>query len=65
MVSSAALPDSGYRGQELDVGGREKLTGGRSLSLTLQRLYIWEKKLYNEVKVCIYNVKYSAWFLFK
>ncbi|KAK1618762.1 hypothetical protein QYE76_024279 [Lolium multiflorum] len=50
MVSSTALPDSGYRGQELDVGGREKLTGGRSLSLTLQRLYIWEKKLYNEVK---------------
>ncbi|XP_047079845.1 protein ROLLING AND ERECT LEAF 2-like [Lolium rigidum] len=50
MVSSTALPDSGYRGEELDVGGREKLTGGRSLSLTLQRLYIWEKKLYNEVK---------------
>ncbi|XP_047079570.1 protein ROLLING AND ERECT LEAF 2-like [Lolium rigidum] len=50
MVSSTALPDSGFRGEELDVGGREKLTGGRSLSLTLQRLYIWEKKLYNEVK---------------
>ncbi|KAM0829373.1 hypothetical protein ACQ4PT_066913 [Festuca glaucescens] len=50
MVSSTALPDSGYRGEDLGVGGREKVTGGRSLSLTLQRLYIWEKKLYNEVK---------------
>jgi len=50
MVSSTALPNSGYRREELDVGGREKVAGGRSLSLTLQRLYIWEKKLYNEVK---------------
>ncbi|CAM0944693.1 unnamed protein product [Alopecurus aequalis] len=44
------VPDSGYRREELDVGGREKVVGGRSLSLTLQRLYVWEKKLYNEVK---------------
>lgn len=24
----------------------------RNLSSTLQKLYLWEKKLYNEVKVC-------------
>ena len=26
--------------------------GSRNLSSTLQKLYLWEKKLYNEVKVC-------------
>jgi hypothetical protein len=56
MLSSIALPNSRYKSEELDVGGvgGEKVVGGRSLSLTLQKLYIWEKKLYNEVKVCIY-----------
>jgi hypothetical protein len=56
MLSSIALPNSRYKTEELDVGGvgGEKVVGGRSLSLTLQKLYIWEKKLYNEVKVCIY-----------
>lgn len=49
MVSAIALPNSVYGGEELDIGG-EKVVGGRSLSLTLQKLYIWEKKLYNEVK---------------
>uniref|UniRef100_A0A0D9VJA9 DUF632 domain-containing protein n=1 Tax=Leersia perrieri TaxID=77586 RepID=A0A0D9VJA9_9ORYZ len=51
MVSVIALPHSGYGGVDLlDVGGGEKVVGGRSLSLTLQKLYIWEKKLYDEVK---------------
>ncbi|XP_062219866.1 protein ALTERED PHOSPHATE STARVATION RESPONSE 1-like [Phragmites australis] len=50
MVSAIALPHSDLGGVELlDVGG-EKVVGGRSLSLTLQKLYIWEKKLYEEVK---------------
>lgn len=26
--------------------------GSRNLSSTLQKLYLWEKKLYKEVKVC-------------
>ncbi|XP_006647664.3 protein ALTERED PHOSPHATE STARVATION RESPONSE 1-like [Oryza brachyantha] len=51
MVSVIALPHSEYRGGDLlDVGVGEKVVGGRSLSLTLQKLYIWEKKLYDEVK---------------
>ncbi|KAF8765413.1 hypothetical protein HU200_008558 [Digitaria exilis] len=50
MVSAIALPHSDLGGVELlDVGG-EKVLGGRSLSMTLQKLYIWEKKLYDEVK---------------
>jgi Protein of unknown function (DUF632) len=31
----------------------KKVSSGRGLCLTLQKLYIWEKKLYNEVKVCL------------
>jgi Protein of unknown function (DUF632) len=31
----------------------KKGSSGRGLCLTLQKLYIWEKKLYNEVKVWI------------
>jgi hypothetical protein len=58
MVSVIALPHSGYGGSDLlDVGGGEKVVGARNLSLTLQKLYIWEKKLYDEVKVCIYRLK--------
>ncbi|KAJ1280376.1 hypothetical protein BS78_04G227800 [Paspalum vaginatum] len=53
MVSAIALPHSDLGGIALldvgDVGG-EKVSGGRTLSLTLQKLYIWEKKLYDEVK---------------
>ncbi|GJN21802.1 hypothetical protein PR202_gb09318 [Eleusine coracana subsp. coracana] len=50
MVSAIAVshPDNGPV-ELLDVG-EEKVIGGRSLSLTLQKLYIWEKKLYHEVK---------------
>ncbi|KAG8059930.1 hypothetical protein GUJ93_ZPchr0002g24511 [Zizania palustris] len=51
VVSAISLPHSGYGGGDLlDVGGVEKVVGGKSLSLTLQKLYIWEKKLYDEVK---------------
>ncbi|KAL5212473.1 hypothetical protein ABZP36_023320 [Zizania latifolia] len=51
MVSAIALPHSGHGGGDLlDVGGGDKVVGGRSLCLTLQKLYIWEKKLYDEVK---------------
>ncbi|CAO2048028.1 unnamed protein product [Urochloa humidicola] len=50
MVSAIAMPhsDLGVIGL-LDVGG-DKVMGGRSLSFTLHKLYIWEKKLYDEVK---------------
>jgi hypothetical protein len=34
---------------DLDV---ELTTRSRNLSSTLHKLYLWEKKLYNEVKVC-------------
>lgn len=46
MVSAIALPHS-------DVGS-EKVLGGRSLCSTLEKLYVWEKKLYDEVKVCVH-----------
>ncbi|XP_062222500.1 protein ALTERED PHOSPHATE STARVATION RESPONSE 1-like [Phragmites australis] len=50
MVSAITVPHSDLGGVELlDVGG-EKVVGERSLSFTLQKLYIWEKKLYDEVK---------------
>lgn len=52
MVSAIAVPHLDHGPVEpLDVG-EEKVIGGRSLSFTLQKLYIWEKKLYDEVKVC-------------
>lgn len=51
MVSAIVLPHPDHGAVEpLDVG-EEKVIEGRSLSLTLQKLYIWEKKLYDEVKV--------------
>ncbi|CAD6234777.1 unnamed protein product [Miscanthus lutarioriparius] len=50
MVSAIVLPHPDHGAVEpLDVG-EEKVIEGRSLSLTLQKLYIWEKKLYDEVK---------------
>jgi len=52
MVSAIALPHSDLGGIELLDVGSEKVLGGRSLSLTLEKLYMWEKKLYDEVKVC-------------
>ena len=30
----------------------DKAMGSGNLSSTLQKLYIWEKKLYDEVRVC-------------
>ncbi|XP_066319140.1 protein ALTERED PHOSPHATE STARVATION RESPONSE 1-like [Miscanthus floridulus] len=50
MVSAIALPHSDLGGIELLDVGSEKVLGGRSLSLTLEKLYMWEKKLYDEVK---------------
>lgn len=35
----------------MGVGGEWKGVGSWSLSLTLEKLYFWEKKLYGEVKV--------------
>ena len=54
MVSAIALPHSDLGGIELLDVGSEKVLGGRSLSLTLEKLYMWEKKLYDEVKVCVH-----------
>ncbi|KAK3154869.1 hypothetical protein QOZ80_2BG0196060 [Eleusine coracana subsp. coracana] len=50
MVSAIAVPHPDNGPVELLDVGEEKVMGGRSLSLTLQKLYIWEKKLYHEVK---------------
>ncbi|CAL5055087.1 unnamed protein product [Urochloa decumbens] len=49
MVSAIALPHSDPGVDLLDVGG-DKVLGARSLSFTLNKLYIWEKKLHDEVK---------------
>jgi hypothetical protein len=35
----------------LDVGVIGKMVDTRSLSSALEKLYFWERKLYNEVKV--------------
>jgi hypothetical protein len=51
LVPAIPVPHPDHGLAELLIGG-EKVMGGRSLSLTLQKLYIWEKKLYDEVKVC-------------
>lgn len=46
------------------------ITGARNLSSTLHKLLLWEKKLYNEVKVCQSSVLYRhspisfPWFYF-
>lgn len=50
MVSAIALPHSDVGGIELLDVGSEKVLGGRSLCSTLEKLYVWEKKLYDEVK---------------
>ncbi|CAN6280436.1 unnamed protein product [Urochloa humidicola] len=49
MVSAIALPHSDPGVDLLDAGG-DKVLGARSLSFTLNKLYIWEKKLHDEVK---------------
>ncbi|KAL5203413.1 hypothetical protein ABZP36_014365 [Zizania latifolia] len=50
-ADSVARGVKGYRGGDLlDVGGVETVVGGRSLSLTLRKLYIWEKKWYDEIQ---------------
>jgi hypothetical protein len=46
------VPHPDHGPAELLDAAEEKVMGGRSLVLTLQKLYIWEKKLYDEVKVC-------------
>jgi hypothetical protein len=52
MGSAIPLPHPDHGPAELLDAAEEKVMGGRSLVLTLQKLYIWEKKLYDEVKVC-------------
>jgi hypothetical protein len=52
LVPAIPVPHPDHGPAELLIGGEEKVMGGRSLTLTLQELYIWEKKLYDEVKVC-------------
>ncbi|CAL5055146.1 unnamed protein product [Urochloa decumbens] len=49
MMSAIALPHSDLGVDLLDVGG-DKVLGPRTLSFTLNKLYIWEKKLHDEVK---------------
>lgn len=59
-MASAMAPLSLSNADEL-FNLEEKKTGSSSggLCLTLQKLYIWEKKLYNEVKVCIICLKFD------
>lgn len=45
--SSIEMADPAY----LDIDGDAGM-GSENLSSTLKKLYLWEKKLYEEVKVC-------------
>lgn len=51
-TSKGAESSSADKAAQLDMD--EDVVGlrSRNLSSTLQKLYLWEKKLYNEVKVC-------------
>ncbi|MCI14917.1 BZIP transcription factor BZIP107, partial [Trifolium medium] len=53
VVSSASrnTQSTAPNNMDLDV---ELTTRSRNLSSTLHKLYLWEKKLYNEVKVCYF-----------
>lgn len=53
--SSSASNKPGGRAQ-LDVDEDVVGLGSTNLSSTLQKLYLWEKKLYNEVKVCCHAI---------
>lgn len=63
-MASAMAPLSLSNADEL-FNLEEKKTSSSSggLCLTLQKLYIWEKKLYNEVKVCILFLKFDHIYL--
>lgn len=47
-----AVPLSSLKDEFL-VFEDDKAVGSGNLSSTLQKLYIWEKKLYEEVRVCV------------
>lgn len=49
-LAVAALKSSDPANLEVDVDPRTK---SNKLSFTLHQLYIWEKKLFEEVKVCL------------
>lgn len=48
--ASKAAQSTDPNNMDLDV---ELTNRSRNLSSTLHKLYLWEKKLYNEVKVCL------------
>lgn len=41
-------------------GTAEEIFDSRSLASTLEKLYVWEKKLYKEVKVCLWYLSHSS-----
>jgi hypothetical protein len=54
MMSAISVPHLGCRDVDtlgMGVGEEAKVVGSWSLSLTLEKLYFWESKLYGEVKV--------------
>lgn len=53
LMSSIPVPNLGCKGVDLvDIRGGGVMVDSKSLSLTLEKLYFWERKLYGEVKVC-------------
>jgi hypothetical protein len=54
MMSAISVPHLGCKDEDMlgmVVGEEGKVVGSWSLSLTLEKLYFWERKLYGEVKV--------------
>uniref|UniRef100_J3M0E6 DUF632 domain-containing protein n=1 Tax=Oryza brachyantha TaxID=4533 RepID=J3M0E6_ORYBR len=53
LMSSIPVPNLGCKGVDfVDIRGEGVMVDSRSLSLTLEKLYFWERKLYGEVKSC-------------
>ncbi|BAF15474.1 Os04g0562800 [Oryza sativa Japonica Group] len=51
LMSSIPVPNLGCKGVDLvDIRGGGVMVDSKSLSLTLEKLYFWERKLYGEVK---------------
>lgn len=51
-TSKGAEPSASAGLAQVDADEEVVTFGSRNLSSTLHKLYLWEKKLYDEVKVC-------------
>ena len=61
MMSAISVAHLGCKDEDMlgiVVGEEGKVVGSWSLSLTLEKLYFWERKLYGEVKVYSYSVNH-------